>query len=117
MKKIVYVIGILACLSAAEGLNRFGGLVLAFGGADAPFYTAMLIVSLICAALFILAWVDKLPKNAKWIGVIFLLACTALMLLAPAFPVNIQIIGSLVVAFLCLIFAKAQKKVAKSLEK
>jgi hypothetical protein len=112
MKKVVYVVGIIACLLAAEGLHRFGGLVSAFGGGDAPFYMGMLIVSLICAVLFVLAWVGKLPNIAKWIGAVCLIGSAGLMLAAPALPVNIQIIISLFVAFLCLVFSSAQKKAA-----
>ena len=116
MKKVLYVIGILACLSAAEGLNRFGGLVMTFGGGDTPFYVGMLVVSLVCVVLFILAFIKKLPKILKWSGVVCLFASTALMMNAPAFPVNMQIIASLAVAFLCLIFATpaSAKKAASS---
>ena len=34
--KIVLVVGILGAIAAVEGLNRFGGLVSAFGGGDPP---------------------------------------------------------------------------------
>lgn len=107
LRKIAYVIGIIACLSAAEGLNRFGGFVSRLGGRDAPFYIGMLIASLFCAVLFILAWVNKLARIMKWIGLVCLLGSIALMLAAPAFPVNQQVIVSLIVAFICLIFASA----------
>jgi hypothetical protein len=112
LKKLPSVVGIVACLLAAEGLNRFGGLVSAFGGADTPFYMGMLVVSLICAVFFVLALVGKLSKIAKWLGAIGLLGSAALMLAAPNFPVNQQILFSLFVAFLCMLTAATQNKVA-----
>jgi hypothetical protein len=113
VKKVVYVIGILASLLAAEGLYRFGSFVSAMDGADSPFYMLMLLVSIACVVLFILAWVGKLPKVVKWIGIALVVASIALMMFAPAFPVNIQIIGSLIVTFICLIFANTKKSAPK----
>ena len=44
IRKLVLIVGILGALTAAEGLNRFGGLVAAIGGADGPFYMGTLAV-------------------------------------------------------------------------
>ena len=37
IRKLILTVGILGAIAAAKVLNRFGGLVSAFGGADAPF--------------------------------------------------------------------------------
>ena len=49
MRKFISIIGILASLSAAEGLNRFGGFVSAMGGKDATFYMVILAIAVIVA--------------------------------------------------------------------
>ena len=36
-RRLILILGILGSLAVAEGLNRFGSLVSAFDGADAPF--------------------------------------------------------------------------------
>jgi uncharacterized membrane protein YeaQ/YmgE (transglycosylase-associated protein family) len=98
IRKLILTVGILGALAAAEGLNRFGGLVSAFGGADAPFYIGMLIVSVLGAAVLLLALVGKSSRAVKWITFVVFAACFVLMLNAPAFPVNIQILFGLAVA-------------------
>ena len=105
VRKILSIIGILACLSAAEGLHRFGGFIEAMGGQDAPFYMGILIVSLVAAVFFILALVGKLSGLMKWLAVVVLAASTGLMFIAPALPVIGQIGFSLMAAVLCMIFA------------
>ena len=62
LKKIVIVIGVLGALAAAEGLNRFGGLVSAFGGGDAPIYMGMLIISVISAGVLLISIFNKSNK-------------------------------------------------------
>ncbi len=62
MRKFFSVIGILASLSAAEGLNRFGGFVGSMDGKDAPFYMVLLAVVVIAAIFFILAIIGKLSR-------------------------------------------------------
>lgn len=105
MKKIFSVIGILASLSAAEGLHRIGGFVSAMNGGDTPFYMVALCVSLVACLLFVLSMVGKLSRLLKWIAVICLVASAGVMMLAPAFPVIMQIIVSLIVAAVCMAFA------------
>ena len=104
MRKFLSVIGILACLSAAEGLHRFGGFVGAMHGKDTPFYMVVLAVSLVACMLFVLSMVGKLSRPLKWIAILCLVASAGVMFLAPAFPVIMQVIGSLIVAALCMAF-------------
>lgn len=111
LKKIICIVGIIASLLAAEGLHRFGGFVNTMNGADAPFYMGMLIAALVVAALFIVSMAGKLSGILKLVGIIILAVSIALMMFAPLLPVNMQIIVSLAVALLCLLFApKAQAK-------
>ena len=98
IRKLILIVGILGALAAAEGLNRFGGLVSAFGGADAPFYMVMLIFSVLGAGVLLLALVGKSSRAVKWITFVVFVGSIALMLNAPAFPVNAQILLGLVVA-------------------
>lgn len=113
MKKVAYVIGVIACLFAAEGLNRFGSIVRTFRDGDASIYMAMLVASFFCAVLFTLAWVKKLPIVLKCIGIVCLLGSIVLLLEAPDFPVIRQIFLSLVVALICLFCAEVSKKEAQ----
>ena len=108
--KIVLVVGILGAIAAVEGLNRFGGLVSAFGGGDAPFYTAMLIIAAIGAVVLLAALFNKSHSILKWVMVILLLGSGGLMFNAPSFPVNIQIIIGLLVAMLATVFIKKKVK-------
>ena len=98
-RKLILICGILGSLAAAEGLNRFGSLVAAFDGADAPFYMAMLLVSVLGAGVLLLALAGKSSRAVKWITFALFAGCIVLMLNAPSFPVNVQIfIGLIVVA-------------------
>jgi len=108
-RKIVYVVGILMSLMAAEGLNRFGSLVAAFRGADAGSYQAFLLVAIFSAGVFLAAFFNKVNKSIKWITFIALLICSALMLAAPAFPVNFQIITGLFISAIATLFIKMPK--------
>ena len=108
LKKIVLVIGILGALAAAEGLNRFGGLVSAFGGADAPIYMGMLIISVISAGVLLMSIFNKSNSIVKWLTFVLLLGSTGLMMAAPSFPVNIQIVvGLIAAAVACLFISKS----------
>ena len=98
IRKLILVAGILGALAAAEGLNRFGGLVSAFGGADAPFYMAMLVASVIGAGVLLLALVGKSSRAVKWITFAVFVGSITLMANAPGFPVSVQIIFGLIVA-------------------
>ena len=105
--KIVLVVGILGAIAAVEGLNRFGGLVSAFGGGDAPFYTAMLIIAAIGAVVLLAALFNKSHSILKWVMVILLLGSAGLMLNVPSFPV---IIG-LLIAMLGAAFINTKRKI------
>jgi hypothetical protein len=109
LKKIVIVIGVLGALAAAEGLNRFGGLVSAFGGGDAPIYMGMLIISVISAGVLLMSIFNKSNSIVKWLTFVLLLGSTGLMMAAPAFPVNVQIVvGLIAAAFACLFISKSE---------
>ena len=118
IRKLILTVGILGALAAAEGLNRFGGLVSAFGGVGAPFYIGMLIVSVLGAAVFLLVLIREI-ESRRQVGRLCRVCClfrldahtvsvlgAAVFLLmrrcrffdAPAFPVNIQILFGLAVA-------------------
>lgn len=97
-RRLILISGILGSLAAAEGLNRFGALVSAFEGADAPFYVAMLMVSVLGAGVLLLALAGKSSRAVKWVTVALFAGCLALMLNAPSFPVNVQIFIGLTVA-------------------
>ena len=98
LRKIILIVGILGALAAAEGLNRFGGLVSVFGGADAPFYMVMLVVSVIGAGVLLLGLVGKSNRIVKWVTFVVFIGCILLMANAPGFPVSVQIIFGLIVA-------------------
>ena len=107
IKKIVLFIGMLGALAAAEGLNRFGSLISAFGGGDAPFYMGMLVISIISAGVLLMSIFNKSNNVVKWITFILLLGSAGLMTQAKAFPVNQQILlGLLVAAFSCFFIKK-----------
>jgi uncharacterized membrane protein YeaQ/YmgE (transglycosylase-associated protein family) len=109
INRIIMVIGILGAVAAVEGLNRFAGLVSAFGGGDTPYYVAMLIVAVIGAVVLLAALFNKTHSILKWVMVVLLLGSAGLMLNAPAFPVNIQIIVGLFAAALATGFIKTNK--------
>jgi hypothetical protein len=106
LKKIMIILGIIGALLVAEGLNRVGGLVSAFGGGDAPFYQGALIISVLAAGMFLLALFNKSNSIIKWIVFSLLICCLGLMLNAPGFPVITQIIGGLVFSIIACFFIK-----------
>ena len=92
------ILGIIGSLAAAEGLNRFGSMVSVLDGADAPFYMAMLMVSVLGAGVLLLALAGKSSRAVKWTMVALLADCIALMLNAPSLPANEQTVIGLIVA-------------------
>ena len=88
IKKIVLFIGMLGALAAAEGLNRFGGLISAFGGGDAPFYMGMLVISVISAGVLLMSIFNKSNNVVKWITFVLLLGSAGLMTQAKASSTN-----------------------------
>lgn len=113
LKKLIYVMGLLMSLLAAEGLNRMSGLVAALKGTDAGFYRVFLIVAVVAAGVFLVALFKKIPGMIKWQMFTALLVSTGLMLNAPAFPVNKQIFVGLslsTLASLAIITNRQSKK-------
>lgn len=100
LKKVACGVGMLGSLLAAEGLNRFGSMVAAMKGGDAPFYKAFLYVSIASAGVLLISFFKEIPKGVKYLVVLSLLVSTGLMLKAPNFPVNRQIFTGLLVAAL-----------------
>ena len=109
IRQLVLIVGILGALSAAEGLNRFGGLVSAVGGADGPFYMGMLAVSVIGAGVLLLGLVGKSNRAVKWTVFATFIGCIALMANAPGFPVSTQIIFGLIVAAVATVFIRSSR--------
>ena len=106
LNKILPVVGIIFALVAAEGANRFGSLVSAFGGGDTPFYILFLIVSIISAGAFLGI---LFGRSNKWIryGLIVLNVISGVLLLGgPAFPVVYQMLLGMAVTSVCLILCK-----------
>ena len=108
--KIVLVVGILGAVAAVEGLNRFGGFVATFGGGDAPYYMVMLVIAAIGAIVLLAGLFNKSHVILKWVMFVLLIGSAGLMLNAPAFPVNQQIIIGLVVAAVATGFIKTKMK-------
>lgn len=94
-KKILWGLGVICALTAAEGLNRFGGFIAAIGGSDSTFYMAFLVIAILAAVVFVVAFFRPIPVVAKWLLFVALLISTGLMLMAPHFPVTEQILGGL----------------------
>ena len=109
-RKLILIVGFLGLLAAAEGLNRFGALVSAFEGADAPFYMAMLVVSVLGAGVLLLALAGKSNRTVKWITLALFAGCIVLMLNAPSFPVNVQIFIGLIAAAGATLVAVASRR-------
>ncbi|SMG16108.1 hypothetical protein [Dethiosulfovibrio salsuginis] len=100
VRKVASVVGFCGALWAAEGLNRFGGLVAAFGGEDTPFYIAFLLIAVAAAGVFILSLFKDVPSPLKWVICVGLFGSAGLVLMGPALPVNEQILFGLTVAAL-----------------
>lgn len=109
-KKILYVLGAVMAAIAAEGLNRFGGLVAEFGGEDTGFYIVFLLIAIAAVVVFIVAFFKPIPKLVKWLLFAALLASSGLMLNAPNFPVTVQILLGLVVAALATLALPGKAK-------
>ena len=107
--KIVNIVGIIGAVLAAEGLNRFGGFISKFGGADAPFYEGMLYIALIGIAVLIASFFNRSHSILKWVMAVLLACSFALMLNAPAFPVNMQIMMGLFFATVATILINTKK--------
>ena len=117
MKALRFAILIVGCLSslvAAEGLNRFGGFVSAFDGADAPYYTAMLVVAIAGAGVFLLALFGVSHGISKWATLGCLAISVIAMSYAPDVPVNRQIFLGLCIAAVSALFIKPGSKSRES---
>ena len=110
IRKIILIAGCLAALAAAEGLNRFGGFVSALGGGDAPFYMTMLVISVVSAGVLILGFFNKSNTIVKWVMFVLSVGSAGMMLNAPSFPVNVQIVIGLVISAVAMVFIKIESK-------
>ena len=109
VNKIILILGILGAAAAAEGLNRFGSLVSALDGADAPIYLAMLVVSVVGGGILLLGLFNKSHIVIKWVIFVVLVGCVGLMFAAPDFPVSWQIIIGLIISAAAVIFIRTKK--------
>lgn len=101
--KIAMGIGIIAALLAAEGSNRFGSFVSAFGGSDGGFYTMFLIISIVTAGVLLGHFFGKKHSIINYVMVV-LNAISALLLLgAPMIGVVMQIFLCMIIAGICLL--------------
>ena len=71
---------------------------------------AMLVISVIGAGVLLLGLFNKSNKIIKWVMVVLFLGSAGLMLNAPNFPVNMQIIIGLVVAAVATGLIKTKAK-------
>ena len=108
------ILGVVGAILAAEGLNRIGSLVSAFGGDDSSFYQGALIISVLAAGMFLLALFNISNSIIKWIVFSLLICCLGLMFNAPGLPVMYQIFLGLVFSINACLFIK--KTDEKSLE-
>ena len=112
LKKIMIILGIIGALLVAEGLNRVGGLVSAFGGGDAPFYQFSLIAAVLASGVLLLALFNKTNSIVKWITFVLLLGCCGVMMNAPGLPVMEQIIMGLIMATIACLCINKTKEVS-----
>jgi hypothetical protein len=105
----MYAVGIIGCLAAAYELVRLGSYLYFLGIWNSHHYFAIFIAALICAVLFIRAWMGRLSRPGKWIGAAFLVGSVARMMKAPAFMASVIISISLLVALVCLCCAETRK--------
>ncbi len=105
------ILGIVFALIAAEGSNRVGSLVAAFGGGDSSFYGLFLLVSIVSAGAFLGILLGKSHKIARY-GLIALNVLSCILLLGgPAFSVVQQILLGMVVTSVCLFLSKEKQSV------
>ena len=112
MRKILLIVGALACAVAGEGLVRIASFVSAFGGGDAPFYYAVLLFMAFAAVVFILTTVGKAGRGMKYAMIGGLILSGLVMSAAPALPVNVQVFASIGVALLCAFAIRKAEPVA-----
>ena len=75
---------------------------------------AMLVISVIGAGVLLLGLFNKSNKIIKWVMVVLFLGSAGLMLNAPNFPVNMQIIIGLVVAAVATMCIRTKSKTKES---
>jgi hypothetical protein len=109
-RKILWALGVICTLIAAEGLYRFGGLIAAFGGSDSRFYMAFLVISILAAVAFVVAFFRPIPGIAKWLLFAALLISSGLMLMAPSLPVTEQVFVGLAFSALLSLSLPLKKK-------
>ncbi len=111
MRKFLGFIGLIGALFAAEGLNRLSTFVGAFRGADAPFYTGMLLISVVAAGVLLVSLFQRVVGWLKWLTALALIGSAVLMGSAPSLPVTEQVLGGIVVALVGVFAVSTAKKV------
>lgn len=110
MRKFLGLIGLVGALFAAEGLNRLSTFVGAFRGADAPFYTGMLLASVVAAGVLLVSLFQRVAAWLKWLTALALIGSAVLMGSAPSLPVTEQVLGGIIAALLGTLAVSTAKK-------
>ena len=101
--KVGIIVGILAALAAAEGSNRFGSFVSAFGGSDGGFYTMFLIISIVSAGVLLAHFFNKKNSILNYVMVALNAISVILLLGAPMLGVVVQIFIGMIATAACLL--------------
>jgi biotin transporter BioY len=104
--KVGIIVGILAALAAAEGSNRFGSFVSAFGGSDGGFYTMFLIISIVSAGALLAHYFNKKNSILNYALVALNAISVILLLGAPMLGVVIQIFAGMIITIICLLIVQ-----------
>ena len=102
MRKLIVVVGLVGALLAAEGLTRLSSLAGAFSGGDAPFYIAMLIISVVAAGVLLVSLFRPIAGWVKGLSLFGLICSAGLMVLVQNFPVSQQVLIGVVLALVTL---------------
>lgn len=97
-KTVLMGLGLLGALLAAEGLNRLSGFVGAMGGADAGFYSVVLLVAVLDLGVLGAALLKRTWKRLKWVAFGLTVVGVLILLPAPGLPVVMQALFGLVLA-------------------
>jgi hypothetical protein len=108
MRRLLGLVGLLGALLACEGLNRMSTFVGAFKGADAPFYSTMLLASVVAAGVLLVSLFQRIAGWIKWLTFLSVLGAAALLSNAPAFPVVMQSLSGFAATLLGLLFVSSK---------
>jgi hypothetical protein len=115
-KKILYTAGIIACLAAAHELHYLWSLSFILKLPGRASFARLSALALVCVVFFATAWVGRLSRFWKWVGVLLLIGGLALLAKSPAYPSVLNAIKAFVVALICMTFAGI-RRVELSIEK